>query len=225
MTFPEAIYSLVSVLVVACPCALGLATPLAMVISIGKCSKKGVLVKSSESLEAINRIDTVVFDKTGTLTYGKLKINEKELLEEYLEILQKLEANSNHPIAKAICENKKIVPADNLQEVAGYGISGIVNGKKYYAGNGKFVIKVNNKMQNRFYNSELKYQRNGETIVYLFTEDETLGIIGLSDTVRENMKDVISNLKFINKKVVMLTGDNENVAKKNWRKARSNWNI
>lgn len=210
----RSINSLVSVLVVACPCALGLATPLAMVISIGKCSKKGVLVKSSESLEAINRIDTVVFDKTGTLTYGKLKINEKELSEEYLEILQKLEANSNHPIAKAICENKKIVPADNLQEVAGYGISGIVNGKKYYAGNGKFVIKVNNKMQNRFYNSELKYQRNGETIVYLFTEDETLGIIGLSDTVRENMKDVISNLKFINKKVVMLTGDNENVAKK-----------
>lgn len=212
--FSKSINSLVSVLVVACPCALGLATPLAMVISIGKCSKMGILVKSSQSLEAINNIDTVVFDKTGTLTYGKLKINEKELSKENLEILQKLEANSNHPIAKAICENKKIVPADNLQEVTGYGISGIVDGKKYYAGSGKFVIKVNNKMQNKFYNSELKYQRNGETIVYLFTDNETLGIIGLSDMVRDNMIDVIGNLKSINKKVVMLTGDNENVAKK-----------
>lgn len=212
--FSKSINSLVSVLVVACPCALGLATPLAMVISIGKCSKKGVLIKSSESLEAINKIDTVVFDKTGTLTYGKLKINEKELTKENLEILQKLEANSNHPIAKAICENKKITPADNLQEIAGYGVSGIVNGKKYYAGNGKFVIKVNNKMQNRFYNSELKYQRNGETIVYLFTEEETLGIIGLSDTIRDKMNDVIRNLQSINKNVVMLTGDNEKVAEK-----------
>ena len=212
--FSKSINSLVSVLVVACPCALGLATPLAMVISIGKCSKKGVLIKSSESLEAINKIDTVVFDKTGTLTYGKLKINEKELTKENLEILQKLEANSNHPIAKAICENKKITPADNLQEIAGYGVSGIVNGKKYYAGNGKFVIKVNNKMQNRFYNSELKYQRNGETIVYLFTEEETLGIIGLSDTIRDKMNDVIRNLQSMNKNVVMLTGDNEKVAEK-----------
>ena len=212
--FSKSINSLVSVLVVACPCALGLATPLAMVISIGKCSKKGVLIKSSESLEAINKINTVVFDKTGTLTYGKLKINEKELTKENLEILQKLEANSNHPIAKAICENKKITPADNLQEIAGYGVSGIVNGKKYYAGNGKFVIKVNNKMQNRFYNSELKYQRNGETIVYLFTEEETLGIIGLSDTIRDKMNDVIRNLQSINKNVVMLTGDNEKVAEK-----------
>ena len=212
--FSKSINSLVSVLVVACPCALGLATPLAMVISIGKCSKKGVLIKSSESLEAINKIDTVVFDKTGTLTYGKLKINEKELTKENLEILQKMEANSNHPIAKAICENKKITPADNLQEIAGYGVSGIVNGKKYYAGNGKFVIKVNNKMQNRFYNSELKYQRNGETIVYLFTEEETLGIIGLSDTIRDKMNDVIRNLQSINKNVVMLTGDNEKVAEK-----------
>ena len=212
--FSKSINSLVSVLVVACPCALGLATPLAMVISIGKCSKKGVLIKSSESLEAINKINTVVFDKTGTLTYGKLKINEKELTKENLEILQKMEANSNHPIAKAICENKKITPADNLQEIAGYGVSGIVNGKKYYAGNGKFVIKVNNKMQNRFYNSELKYQRNGETIVYLFTEEETLGIIGLSDTIRDKMNDVIRNLQSINKNVVMLTGDNEKVAEK-----------
>ena len=212
--FSKSINSLVSVLVVACPCALGLATPLAMVISIGKCSKKGVLIKSSESLEAINKINTVVFDKTGTLTYGKLKINEKELTKENLEILQKMEANSNHPIAKAICENKKITPADNLQEIAGYGVSGIVNGKKYYAGNGKFVIKVNNKMQNRFYNSELKYQRNGETIVYLFTEEETLGIIGLSDTIRDKMNDVIRNLQSMNKNVVMLTGDNEKVAEK-----------
>ena len=210
----KSINSLVSVLVVACPCALGLATPLAMVISIGKCSKKGILIKSSESIEAINKIDTIVFDKTGTLTYGKLKITDRELSDDNLKILQKLEANSNHPIAKAICENKKIKPAENLKEVAGYGISGIVDGKKYYAGNGKFLIKINNKMQNRFVNSELKYQRNGETIVYLFDEEGTLGIIGLSDKVRDDMEDVISNLKSINKKVVMLTGDNENVAKR-----------
>ena len=210
----KSINSFVSVLVVACPCALGLSTPLAMVVSIGKCSKKGILIKSSESIEVINKIDTVVFDKTGTLTYGKLKITDREITDENLKILQRLEANSNHPIAKAICENNKIKPADNLQEIAGYGISGEIDGKKYYAGNGKFLIKINNKMQNRFYNSELKYLRNGETVVYLFTEEQTLGIIGLSDKVRDDINDVINKLKSINKTVIMLTGDNEKVAEK-----------
>ncbi len=107
----KAVTAFVSVLVVACPCALGLATPLAMVVSIGKCSKNGILVKSSESLEAINKIDTVVFDKTGTLTKGKMTIVEAESLENdnvdlQIKILQSLEAKSNHPLAKSICNYK-----------------------------------------------------------------------------------------------------------------------
>ena len=98
----DSILALVSVLVVACPCALGLATPLAMVVAIGNCSRRGILVKSSETLEAINKVDTIVFDKTGTLTTGKMSIADGVYDEVTLKILKSLEKNSNHPLAKSI---------------------------------------------------------------------------------------------------------------------------
>ena len=142
----KAILSLVSVLVVACPCALGLATPLAMVVAIGNCSKKGILVKSSESIEALKHVDTIVFDKTGTLTKGKLSIIDGEYTTEDIKILKSLEAKSNHPIAKGILESKiekldseqkntdKTMIEDSLYEVKefidipGKGIKGSISG-------------------------------------------------------------------------------------------------
>ncbi len=206
-----AILALVSVLVVACPCALGLATPLAMVVAIGKCSRKGILIKSSESLEAINKIDTVIFDKTGTLTQGKLLITDGNYTDEQMKILQSLESKSNHPIAKSICENKKeVYPVTDLEEVAGMGLKGKIQGKVYYAGNHKFVKEKG--VVNHLEEIEKEYANKGESIVYLFTDEETLAIIGLSDKIKPGMQTVIEKLVSLKKRVIMLTGDNSSTA-------------
>lgn len=206
------ILALVSVLVVACPCALGLATPLAMVVSIGRCSKKGILVKSSEILEAISKIDTIVFDKTGTLTLGKLQVVDMVGDEENFKILQSLEAKSNHPIAKSIVANaSQTYDVYDFEEIAGMGIKGQINGKNYFAGNNKFLKSKN--IENIFQKEEEEYSKKGESIVYLFTDSKVLSIVGLADEIKPNMKEVINNLHKKGKKVVMLTGDNNETAR------------
>ena len=204
----KAMIALVSVLVVACPCALGLATPLAMVVSIGRASKLGILVKSSESLEAVNKIDTIVFDKTGTLTKGKMTIVDGKYDDETLKILQSLEANSNHPIAKSIVAlaNEKY-DVSNFEDVAGKGIKGEIENKTYYAGNSKFVEEMN--VENKFKSFEEEYSKKGESIVYLFTENEVLAIFGLADEIKKEAKVLVRKLKEENKRVIMLTGDNK----------------
>lgn len=204
----KAMIALVSVLVVACPCALGLATPLAMVVSIGRASKLGILVKSSESLEAVNKIDTIVFDKTGTLTKGKMTIVDGKYHDKTLKILQSLEANSNHPIAKSIVAlaNEKY-DVSNFEDVAGKGIKGEIENKTYYAGNSKFVEEMN--VENKFKSFEEEYSKKGESIVYLFTENEVLAIFGLADEIKKESKMLVRKLKEENKKVIMLTGDNK----------------
>ena len=204
----KAMIALVSVLVVACPCALGLATPLAMVVSIGRASKLGILVKSSESLETVNKIDTIVFDKTGTLTKGKMTIVDGKYDDETLKILQSLEANSSHPIAKSIVAlaNEKY-DVTNFEDVAGKGIKGEIENKTYYAGNSKFVEEMN--VKNKFKSFEEEYSKKGESIVYLFTENEVLAIFGLADEIKKESKMLVRKLKEENKRVIMLTGDNK----------------
>ncbi len=205
----QAINALVSVLVVACPCALGLATPLAMVVAIGNCTKNGILVKSSETLEASSKIDTVVFDKTGTLTQGKLAIPDKEISKENMKILQSLEEHSNHPLAKSICENAdNLYSVEEFEEISGLGIKGKIKNQVYFAGNNKFI----GDRENPYKNLEEEFSNKGESIVYLFTEKSVLGIVGLQDTIKPEMKEVINKLKQAQKQVIMLTGDNTNTA-------------
>ena len=208
----DSILALVSVLVVACPCALGLATPLAMVVAIGNCSRRGILVKSSETLEAINKVDTIVFDKTGTLTTGKMSIADGVYDEVTLKILKSLEKNSNHPLAKSIYNNEKdIFEVQDFEEVPGLGVKGIINGKQYYAGNYKYVEKMN--VENKLRDNEAIFASKGESIVYLFDEKETILIIGLADTIKKDITDTIKNLEKLDKKNIMLTGDNEKTAR------------
>lgn len=208
----ESILALVSVLVVACPCALGLATPLAMVVAIGNCSRRGILVKSSETLEAINKVDTIVFDKTGTLTTGKMSIADGVYNEVTLKILKSLEKNSNHPLAKSIYNNEKdIFEVQDFEEVPGLGVKGIINGKQYYAGNYKYVEKMN--VENKLKDNEAVFASKGESIVYLFDEKETVLIIGLADTIKKDITDTIKKLEKLDKKIIMLTGDNEKTAR------------
>lgn len=208
----ESILALVSVLVVACPCALGLATPLAMVVAIGNCSRRGILVKSSETLEAINKVDTIVFDKTGTLTTGKMSIADGVYNEVTLKILKSLEKNSNHPLAKSIYNNERdIFEVQDFEEVPGLGVKGIINGKQYYAGNYKYVEKMN--VENKLRDNEAIFASKGESIVYLFDEKETILIIGLADTIKKDVTDTIKKLEKLDKKIIMLTGDNEKTAR------------
>ena len=203
----------VTVLVVACPCALGIATPLAMVVSIGKLSKNGIFIKSSESLEILKGIKNIVFDKTGTLTNGKFSVVDKNISDENMQILQSIEFNSKHPIAQSICEfsdfNK--IEVTNFREIEGYGLQADIGNTTYYVGSSKFVKEQC--INNIYENDEERFLSKGYTIVYLFNNDGVLGIVGLADTVKDGVKDLIQELKNMNKNIYMLTGDNEASAK------------
>ena len=220
--FSIALETFVTILVVACPCSLGLATPLAIVVSEGLCASNGILVKKSEVLENANKVDTIVFDKTGTLTYGKLKISKINKYtnkgeEEILKFVASLEKMSSHPISQAFseCVNEKkikLYEAKDFENVAGHGVCGTINGEKYFAGNRKLLDKYN--IKNKYEKDEEMLAEDGNTIVYFANESEVLAIIGVNDVVRTNAKDTIEKLKEKNIQTVMLTGDNEATANK-----------
>ena len=225
----EALVTFVTILVVACPCSLGLATPLAIVVAEGKCAKEGILVRKSEILENAKKTNTIVFDKTGTLTYGKLKIskilNYSSNLndDEILRIVGSIEAKSTHPIALAFNDylKEKMLGEYNVDEfenISGLGIKGKVESKEYILGNYKileyFGIEITGK--NKFEEikkEEKKLAEKGNSIVYVIEEEKIIALIGLNDLVRENIKQVIKELNKNNIETIMLTGDNYDTAK------------
>lgn len=211
-SIPTILTHFVTVLVVACPCALGLATPLAIVVSEGLCAKNGILVKSSEILENAHKVDTIVFDKTGTLTYGKLKISkiynysnygEKDLL----HIVSSLESKSTHPIASAFKTDNKLLEIKNFKNMEGLGLSATIGKKEYYIGSNKMLQKL--KIRNAHVQEERDLQKSKNSILYVVENREVIALIGVKDIIRENAKSVIRELKKLNKEVIMLTGDNE----------------
>ena len=212
--FSEWLYKALSLLVVSCPCALVVSIPLGFFSGIGAASKKGVLVKGGNYLEALKESEIIVFDKTGTLTKGVFKvtsINAKNISkDELLEITALGEANSNHPIAVSIAEaygrkiNKNEI--ESYKEVAGHGVEAIIRGKNVLLGNSKLMIK-----NNIFYD---KVNTIG-TIVHIAINSEYKGNIIISDEIKENVKEAIVELKNAGiKKTVMLTGDSKEVAEK-----------
>lgn len=212
--FSEWLYKALSLLVVSCPCALVVSIPLGFFSGIGAASKKGVLVKGGNYLEALKESEIIVFDKTGTLTKGVFKvtsINAKNISkDELLEITALGEANSNHPIAVSIAEayGKKINKneIESYKEVAGHGVEAIIRGKNVLLGNSKLMIK-----NNIFYD---KVNTIG-TIVHIAINSEYKGNIIISDEIKENVKEEIIELKNVGiKKTVMLTGDSKEVAEK-----------
>lgn len=216
-SFNESIVYFVTVLVCACPCALGLATPLAIVVSEGLCAKNGILVKKSEILENVNKIDVIVFDKTGTLTYGNLRISKIINKSNYsdndlIEIVSSLENKTAHPIASSFKEysktnNLKSLDVDDFKNITGIGLSGTINDKSYLIGNNKLFDKY--KINNNMLREEKKLSLDGNSIVYVIEDKKVIGLIGVKDIIRDNAKDVINKLKNINKRIIMLTGDNE----------------
>lgn len=202
----------VTVLVISCPCALGLATPLAVVVAMGITARNGILIKTSEVLEAINKVDTIVFDKTGTLTYGNLKISKLCNYSNYnnsklLNIVSSIESKSNHPIASAFKTNDKLQKVTSFKNIDSIGLKGVINNKEYYVGNNKLIKKL--KINNTHSKDELDLVNNGNSIIYVIEDNNIIALIGVKDIIRKEAKEVIKKLDNMNKNVIMLTGDNE----------------
>ena len=211
-SFDESIISFVTVLVVACPCALGLATPLAIVVSEGSSAREGILIKTSETLENANRVDTIIFDKTGTLTYGNLKISKINNYSKYsddklLKIVASLENNSIHPISNAFKEYyDSSIKVDKFNNISGYGLTGIINKKEIYVGSSKLLKKLD--IKNEYLKDEKELLNNGNSLVYVIENKDIIALIGVNDIIRNSSKEKINELNRMNKNVFMLSGDN-----------------
>ena len=220
--FESAITTFVTILVVACPCSLGLATPLAIIVSEGLCATNGILIKKSEILENAQKTNTVIFDKTGTLTYGKLKISEIKNYSniennELLQIVGSIESKSTHPIGKAFVdylEDNKIptLEVEEFGNVTGYGIIGRVNNKKVIIGNSKILESY--KIENKYKQDERNLASRGNSIVYVVQDEKVVALIGVNDIVRKEAKDVIKKMSDMKIETIMLTGDNKETANK-----------
>lgn len=215
-----AILSFTGVLVIACPCALGLATPTAIIVATGKGAKNGILIKNAESLEKLYKIDTIVIDKTGTLTTGSpevtdiISINNSHTKDQIIQILATLESKSEHPIAEAIIQkinalNLSLLNISKFDSIQGKGVKGTIDNIEYFAGNLKLIADLNLNLDQDLINS-LTLQ--GKTPIILATKDSVIAIVAVADTLKDNAKETIAQLHKLNLKVIMLTGDNQNTA-------------
>ena len=211
----------ITVVVIACPCALGLATPVAIMVGTGKGAENGLLIKNAEILEKAHLIKTVVLDKTGTITEGKPKVEDFTVFsgENRLSILAAiyaLENNSEHPLARAITEyakekNTPLYAAEKYEFIEGKGIKGTVNNDEYFVGNAKIYDELQLIKDDAFLDAEKK-AKDGKTPLIIFKNGKPAGIIAVKDRVRKNSKAAIKALKDRGIKVVMLTGDNRAAA-------------
>ena len=209
-----AILAMISVIVIACPCALGLATPTAIMVGTGLGATHGILIKGGEALEKAGKIDTVVFDKTGTLTEGKLEVTDISS-PEVLRIAGSLERYSEHPVAKCIYEKAKsaglkIEDADDFTAIPGKGVTGSIRGMKYYLGNKKMMAENHIKFTGK---ETEKPENEGKTAVILAKENKILGFIAVADKVRAESGNAIKRLKLLGMEVWLLSGDNEKTAR------------
>lgn len=205
----------IAVLVISCPCALGLATPVAIMVGTGRAAQLGVLFKNAEALENLHKVDAVVLDKTGTLTNGKPKVTDvlpgTVTAEALLKIAASLEERSEHPFAKAIMEMaalSDVQPVEEFESLPGMGVSAIINSIRYYGGNGKLMEKLGVKVP-----AYPELTREGKTPLYFASEDGSyLGAIAAADVLKEDSVEAVKSLREQHLDVVMLTGDNRNTA-------------
>jgi Cu+-exporting ATPase len=206
--------------VIACPCALGLATPTAIIVGVGKGAKEGILIKDAATLQKLHKVNTVVVDKTGTITQGKPTLVDIVTLSDITEndlvgIIASLEKKSEHPIAHAIVKyalekNISLSDMSDFESIEGKGIQGNVNKTQYFVGNTRLVKDMNIS----FDNAQLdKYTLQGKTPVILATSEKVLGFVMVADTVKSESREAIAALHKLGITVIMLTGDDEKAAK------------
>ena len=212
-----ALVNAIAVLIIACPCALGLATPMSIMVGTGKGAQNGVLIKNAEVLERMEKVDTIVVDKTGTLTEGKPKLTSIDVSSGWqpnkvLALVAAVEQSSEHPLAEAIVEaakerNLTLSPVSNFESVTGEGVKAVVNNKLVAIGNDKLMKGLNS------YDPQLSEQANkrrseGETVMFVAIDNTPAGLISVSDPIKVSTKEAIDRLHNENLKVIMLTGDN-----------------
>ena len=222
----------IAVLVISCPCALGLATPVAIMVGTGKGAENGILIKSAESLETAHLIETVVLDKTGTITEGKPKVTDVIVFNDtkekkFIQLAVSMEAKSEHPLAEAIVnygkeaynigEEVSYLSANQFESVSGRGIKAVVNNTLYFAGNMAFM-KENNISIDEVTEIADELAMEGKTPLYFANENGMIGLLAAADTIKDTSKEAIDKLQHMGIDVVMLTGDNKKTAKAIQRK-------
>ena len=222
--FTQGILAMVTVLVIACPCALGLATPTAIMVGMGKGAENGILIKDAEALELGHKVNVIILDKTGTITQGKPEVTEliwngeqSENREHLSEILLSLEQQSEHPLAEAIVKylrtnNVQSAQTKDFESITGKGVSAIFNDKKYLAGSHKLLKDANIAISASLENQVLELQKSAKTVIYFANTLEVLGIVAIADKIKEGSKNAISEFKNQGIEVYMLTGDNVHTA-------------
>lgn len=215
-TVSIALMAFVGILVIACPCAMGLATPTAVIVGVGKAAQHGILIKNAESLEKFSSITTVVLDKTGTLTKGKPEVTDihtthREDASEVLKILASLEQHSEHPLAvaitkKAASDNLPLHTVENYRAIPGKGLTGVIENTTYFAGNNKLAYDIGVTPDTEIMD---RFAAQGKTPILLMTSKKILGIIGIADTVKDEAKATVVALHRMGLTVTMLTGDSQ----------------
>lgn len=212
--FSYGLMCFVGVLVIACPCALGLATPTAIIVGVGKGAENGILIKDAENLEKLSKVNTIVMDKTGTITTGKPAVTDIKTLgyeeDKLIELAASLEAKSEHPLAEAIVNYAKeknilLLTTTDFHASSGQGIEGGVENKK-------IVIRKPTNEETKEHSEISLWQSQGKTVVIIIIEEKLSGIIGIADTIKPDSKKIIEKLKKQKIKVIMLTGDNRTAA-------------
>lgn len=211
--FTHGLSTAVSVLIVACPCALGLATPTAIMVGIGKGAETGILIRDAECLEMAKKIDTVVLDKTGTVTTGRPRVTGFAWAGEnsrWRDILYSLEIKSEHPLAEAVTDylQAHIVPIENFRSLTGEGLCGEADGSLYYIGNGKLLADHGISIGATLRDAHARMMGSAGTIVWMANEKEALAVVSIADEVKETSQAAISELQRRGIEVCMLTGDN-----------------
>lgn len=222
--FTQGLLAMVTVLVIACPCALGLATPTAIMVGIGKGAESGILIKDAEALELGYKVNAIVLDKTGTITEGKPEVtsihwadNLPESVDQLKQIFAAMEQSSEHPLAEAIFNTLKkdnIKPASitDFDSLTGKGVSAIYNGKKYWAGSHKILVDHNQVISNELKAQAKALQDQAQTVIYFANETQVLAVVSIADQIKKGSKEAVSRLIKQGIEVYMLTGDNKQTA-------------
>ena len=221
-SFAFAIMAFTAVIVIACPCALGLATPTAIMVGTGKGAEHGILVKGGEPLETAYRVSAIIFDKTGTITKGKPEVTDvlsagTENEDEILAIAASLEKSSEHPLAEAIYayaqeEGAELDEVSEFQAIPGHGVQGVVNGDLYYFGNRRLAEDVLRHDLARLTRKITHLEEQGKTAMILATKEAVLGVVAVADTVKETSAQAVAKLQKMGIEVYMVTGDNRRTA-------------
>ena len=223
---PVYVYALVNaiaVLIIACPCALGLATPMSVMVGVGRGAQNGVLIKNAEALEKMNKVDTLIIDKTGTITEGKPIVekigtfNNNFNESEVLQYIVSLNSNSEHPLAEATVkygkeQNAEILKSDGFSAVTGKGVEATVNGKKVTLGNPKMMEYAKAEISSKMEEEAKTYQKQGKTVSYLSVDNTVIGCVVIGDKIKETSAKAIKALQDKGIAVIMLTGDNHETA-------------